>query len=297
MPLRQAPALAVGHAARLAGIVLASAFAVETTVMLALPRLLPAGSGELSSAVLDACLLTAVLIPLLWCLLIRPVRRLAQDRLELLNRVLSAQDDERRRIAADLHDGLGQSLTGLLIGLRAIEESASEDAVRAQARELRQQGGSAHEDVRRLVRGLHPTVLDDLGLRPALERLIDDLRATAPMAMECQLGDEPARLPREVETALYRIAQEALTNVVRHSGATCARLTLQRQADWVELAITDDGRGFESGRVLAAAGGDISFGLVTMRDRAAALGGWLTIEASPGRGTRVVARLPLAPAG
>ena len=149
---------------RLFLVVLGLIFGVEATVMLLLPVLLPKGASAPYTAIFDACLLTVMLAPLMWWLVIRPLRSLAETRTELLARVLSAQEEERGRIARDLHDGLGQSLTCLTVGLRAVEERSSDEAVRQHVQELRRIGSETHQEIRRLATGLRPSVLDDLGL-------------------------------------------------------------------------------------------------------------------------------------
>ena len=211
--------------------------------------------------------------------------RVARD---TLRRVVEAQELERRRLARELHDETGQALTSILLGLGTIRvaESAS-DAERAEA-ELRGLIVQALEDVRSLAVELRPSALDDFGLVPALERLAATFeeRSGVQSRVESSLGD--VRLPPEVETVLYRLAQEALTNVVKHAGARAVSIVLTRRDGAVRTVVEDDGRGFAAGDVRENA-----LGLVGMRERLALVGGKLTVESAPGVGTSLVADVPV----
>jgi PAS domain S-box-containing protein len=216
-------------------------------------------------------------------------KRAAEVRARLLGRVLSAQEDERRRIARDLHDEIGQSLTSLLIGLRNLGYTPAPDAAPMRVGDLERIAVSTIDEVRRLARGLRPSVLDDLGLSAALERYAADYERGHGITVEVEAPDpSPDRLPEAVETALYRIVQEALTNTAKHAVAKAVRIVVERGPSSVQVTVEDDGCGFDDD---AGSGGQ--FGLSGMRERAALLGGCLTIESGPGRGTRVVVRIPL----
>ncbi len=281
---------------RLFVVVLGLIFSVEVTVMLLLPVLLPIGVTATFTAAFDACLLTVVLAPLLWGLVIRPLRSLAATRTELLGRVLTAQEEERGRIARDLHDGLGQSLTCLTVGLRAIEERSSDEEVRHHLQELRRIGAETHEEIRRLAAGLRPRLLDDLGLVAALDRFLDELskvhRVQTHLDVQ-QLGT--TRLPMAFETALYRIAQEATTNALRHGEATDIRLVARRTPQSVELEIRDNGCGFDPPTAIPQSNATRSFGLCSMRERVDLMSGTLSIDSRPGAGTLVAVQIPLPP--
>ncbi|MCE9603397.1 MAG: sensor histidine kinase [Planctomycetia bacterium] len=274
--------------------VLALVFIVEATVMLSLPWILPADSTPQLEALVDACGLTLVLAPLLWWLVIRPLQRLAALRSLLVSQLLAAQETERRRMAHDLHDGLGQTLTTLTVGLRTLEEAPSLETVKMYARELRRIGGEAHEEIRRLARGLRPAVLDDLGLAAALERYVADFRTAhgvdASFTCNCPLE---SRLPAEVETTLYRIAQEATMNALRHGRAGRIEVALECGAKSAELRVGDDGRGFDAGEVLRRPAAQGPFGLLSMRERAEQLHGEATIVSTIGVGTQVSVVVPL----
>lgn len=279
---------------RLFLVVLGLIFAVEFTVMFLLPVLLPEGASATFEAVFDACMLTVMLAPLMWWLVIRPLRSLAATRTELLARVLTAQEEERGRIARDLHDGLGQSLTCLTVGLRAVEERSTDEAVRQHLQELRRIGSETHQEIRRLATGLRPSVLDDLGLAAALERYLDDFSKIHSVQTKLDVQDlGRTRLPNAVETALYRIVQEATTNAIRHGAATEIRLTVRRTPKNVELQIHDNGCGFEPRAAFRRCGEAHSFGLCSMRERVDLLSGTLNIDSQPGAGTEVTVRIPL----
>ncbi len=172
-------------------------------------------------------------------------RKRNEARARLLKQVMSAREEEQRRIARDLHDGIGQSLTSLLLGLRVAAEVPTFEEARVRLVELRGITASLLDEVRRLARGLRPTVLDDLGLAAVLERYAADYTEAHGIAVDVYAPDLAlARLPAEVETALYRIAQETLTNVLKHAAATAVSLVVRRESSGVHLTVEDDGRGF-----------------------------------------------------
>ncbi|MEZ5102699.1 MAG: GAF domain-containing protein [Thermoleophilia bacterium] len=209
--------------------------------------------------------------------------RVAQD---ALRRVVTAQELERRRLARELHDETGQALTSILLGLRTVEEAPGEEARHDAFERLRDLIVQTLHGVRRLAVELRPRALDDFGLVPALERLTSSFAEQTGIQVEFepQLGAE--RLPGEVETALYRLVQEALTNVVKHAGAGSVSILLTEAHGTVKAVIEDDGRGFAVGR-----SDDSGIGLVGMRERMALLGGTLAVESLPGQGTTLVAEV------
>jgi two-component system sensor histidine kinase UhpB len=215
---------------------------------------------------------------------------------QLLSRlILQAQEEERQRLARELHDEAAQSLTSLLVHLRLLERAQNPADAQQRVQELRELTAQALEDVRRVALDLRPTILDDLGLGPALEWRVDELNKQAGVHGAIRIGGLDRRLAAPVELALYRVAQEALANVVRHAQATAVAVSLQRSAAGVELEIADDGVGFDVRGVQHAAAHRL--GLVGMCERVEALGGELIIAAEAGRGTRVTARLPLPAEG
>lgn len=218
-------------------------------------------------------------------------RRYAEQTIRaLLNDVLSAQEEERRRIARELHDETAQTLTSLLVGLRAVEESQHLTQALEAAGTLRGLVADALAGVQRMARGLRPSVLDDLGLEEALERLSVETSRTSGFVVDLQVtGARLPRLAEAVEIALYRVAQEALTNVGKHASPQHVSVLIHRTPKVVRLVIEDDGKGFD----VAQAQSEIQLGLVGMRERMHLIGGSMTVESSPGRGTTVSVGVPL----
>ena len=211
--------------------------------------------------------------------------RIARDS---LRRVVEAQELERRRLARELHDETGQALTSILLGLKALEERIDDPSSRAATAELRELVVSTLQDVRRLAVELRPSALDDFGLVAALERLTASFSEQTGIAVDFQTALADERLPEEVETALYRIVQESLTNVVKHARARRVSILLARKNSAVKAVVEDDGQGFDP-----AEQADDGFGLVGMRERLALLGGRLEIESGRGGGTTVAAEVPV----
>ncbi|MEP9381338.1 sensor histidine kinase [Nocardioides sp. KR10-350] len=209
--------------------------------------------------------------------------RAAQERLVL------AREEERRRLRRDLHDGLGPALAGLTLRVDTLRNILRDPAADTGLLGLRAGIQDAVADVRRLVEGLRPTALDDLGLLEAIHQLADRLADGTALRVSVA-GDDLPRLPAAVEVAAYRIAQEALTNVVRHADATRADVHLSLRRGDLELSVADDG----CGRLRPRADG---VGLGSMRARAEEIGGAFTLTADGGHGTRVSARLPIGGRG
>jgi signal transduction histidine kinase len=211
--------------------------------------------------------------------------RVARD---TVRRVVSAQEEERRRLALELHDETGQALTSILLGLKAIGGAQSkEDAERAEA-DVRALVVQALQDVRALAVELRPSALDDFGLGPAVERLAHTFadRSGIETTVETHLD---ARLPPELETTLYRVVQEALSNVVKHAAAQHVSIVIAQRGGVVAATVDDDGHGFNEADIRADA-----LGLTGMRERLALVGGTLEIESSPGAGATIAAQVPLS---
>jgi signal transduction histidine kinase len=210
--------------------------------------------------------------------------RVARDALQ---RVVAAQELERKRLARELHDETGQALTSILLGLKSLEDTLERDESRSAASGLRELVVTTLRDVRRLAVELRPSALDDFGLVPALDRLTTTFAEQTGIAVDFapMLGSE--RLAPELETALYRIVQESLTNVVKHARARHVSLVLQRRPGVISVVVEDDGAGFD-----AASTGDSGLGLVGMRERLALVGGRLEIESSAGHGTTIAVEVP-----
>jgi signal transduction histidine kinase len=205
---------------------------------------------------------------------------------DVLRRVVAASEAERRRLARELHDEAGQTLTSMLIGLKALEEKtdpASRDVVTS----LRESVVETLRGLRRIVLELRPKALDDLGLVPALEALTASFAEQTGISTDFKADSFP-RLPADAESALYRIVQEGLTNVVRHSHARHVSVSLSSSDHTVRVAIEDDGRGFDAAQ---ANGG---FGLEGIDERAHLLGGRFTVTSTAGRGTSLVVEVPVS---
>ena len=211
-------------------------------------------------------------------------------RLGLTKRLMFAEDEERRRIARELHDETGQSLTALVVGLRAIEEQAVTTDVLSAAQELQRVAAQTVDNVGRLARGLHPSVLDDMGLVAAARRYVGDYARSFGISVDLTSeGLDSYRVPPLIATSLYRIMQESLTNVARHARATKVVVGLTCDGSMLELLVRDDGVGFDADAARNEASG---LGLHGMQERAALLGGSVEIASRPGHGTMVRARLP-----
>src|SRR5580698_3005442 len=209
----------------------------------------------------------------------------------LLERTISAQEEERRRIARELHDESGQLLTALLVGLRSLEDARKLADVKSQGKRLREIASQAIDEVGRLARGLHPTVLDDLGLGVALSRYTAEYAESYNVAVDLVLGElDPGSLSSAVQITLYRILQEALTNVARHSGARRVCIRFTHLTAGVEVSVVDDGCGFDAEAIAVSSH---RLGIQSMRERAAMLGGTLRFS-SQGKGTKLLVQVPLA---
>ena len=203
---------------------------------------------------------------------------------KMSEQVLAAQEDERKRIARELHDETAQALTTLLIRLRILERARTASDMRGQINELRDVTAQTLEAVRKLAVELRPATLDDLGLVAALEAYAESYssRNSVRVAFRADgFDDGAARLPSQVELVLYRVVQEALTNAAKHAAAHQVAVHLSRSPDEVLASVEDDGAGFERG-----------LGLFGMQERLALVGGQLVIDSAPGTGTRIRARVP-----
>lgn len=209
-------------------------------------------------------------------------------RRQLLEKVITTQEDERRRIARELHDSTSQNLTSLIVGLRIMETHCAQCTAQTKASDLRQVASRTLDEVHDLSMRLRPRALDDLGLAAALERLASEWQARykIPVDVVIQLSE---RLPGDVETTLYRIAQETLTNIARHAKAKSASIMLEKHGDTVRVIVEDDGVGFD----VNTNHSERHLGLMGMRERAELLNGSLTIESSPDQGTSIFIEIPL----
>ncbi len=218
------------------------------------------------------------------------LREREADRVELLRKVITAQEEERRRVARELHDETSQELAVLLMRI-----DRADVAIRAGGApaldELRAVATRALDDVHRLILDLRPSVLDDLGLLSAIRWYADRTLTARGIAVRCEFG-ELGRLPPELETALFRLCQEAMSNVARHAQATQVLVEVAVSGREIAVDVEDDGRGFDP-EAVARREGRRPWGLLGIRERAELLGGAARIESSPGNGTRVSVRIPL----
>jgi signal transduction histidine kinase len=207
---------------------------------------------------------------------------------DTVRRVVEAQELERARLARELHDETGQALTSILLGLRTLEQTLEAEDARSAIESVRDLVVSTLQNVRRLAVELRPAALDDFGLAPAIERLVDTHRqdASVDIDLEVQLGDD--RLPADVETTMYRIVQEALTNVANHAAATRISILMTRTETAAVLVVEDDGQGFDLADTTSR------LGITGMRERVALVGGRLKVETATGAGTTIAAEIPLA---
>ncbi len=221
--------------------------------------------------------------------------RAERARTELLSRLVFAQEDERRRIAREMHDQFGEQLTALGLGIRAIKDRCGHDPrLGPQVAMLEKVAQQLDQDVDHLVWELRPTALDDLGLRAALANYVQDWSVRAGVRADLHTtGLSAGRLTSEVETTLYRIAQEALNNIAKHARAENVDVILERRPDHVSLIIEDDGIGFEQGHAGTPHQG---FGLLGMQERAALVGATVQIESAAGEGTTIIVRMPMVAA-
>jgi two-component system, NarL family, sensor histidine kinase UhpB len=212
------------------------------------------------------------------------LERLERERLESVRMALAAQESERLRVAQELHDEVGQSLTAVLLQLGRLARSLPGDE-REAVSQAQETAGQSLEEVRRIARSLRPEALDDLGLLSALRVLVERVQERSPVRVETRMEPELPPLDADEELVIYRVAQEALTNVVRHSGASRAALELGTTAERIRLLVRDDGSGL--------VGSDEGAGIRGMRERAVLIGAELRLTDARARGVEVVLELPL----
>ncbi len=215
-------------------------------------------------------------------------------RLQLLDKVIQAQEEERKRIARELHDETSQSLTSILLGLSVLADKKTELERHEQLRGLRQLVQETLEEVHDLAWQLRPSVLDKYGLATALERYMEQYRSKYGIDADlCMLGLDEIRLPMEIEISVYRIIQEALTNVARYARARNVSVIISRKQCQLSVIVEDDGAGFDVEQVLGREPTRSNLGLRGMQERAVLLNGSLKIESGFGSGTTVFVNLPL----
>jgi len=223
--------------------------------------------------------------------LMETIRRHRGDLRNLTQKLFQSQEEERRRIARELHDEAGQSLTAVKLGLDRLEENHAESdgTLQSEIDEIRKMINRTSSEIRRLSFHLHPTLLIDLGLEPALNRYFSDIAKHSGLEIDFNMVGFDERLDRDIETVLYRFSQEAMTNTLKHSGAETFRLSMIKSFPRIIFMAEDDGTGFNTQII----GRDKqSLGLLGMRERAALLGGKFLLRSNPGEGTRIRIEIP-----
>ncbi len=273
---------------RIAILILGITFFIEGSLMIVLPAIAGERLGKWGMATVDAFLLTVLLAPCIWGLMVLPLQRVAETRKQLFKWAMSTEERKAGEISRDLHDNFGQLLTSITVGLRTIEEISKDPAVVSHAQRIRETGLELHNAIRSLARGLRPTVLDDLGLAAALANLAADWRESSGVAIDLDIDElKNNRLSNAVETAVYRIAQESITNAIRHGSSKHIHIRGRFDGKRLLLAIDDDGCGFRTDEMLSAKAKRRPFGLISMRERAESVGGQISIHSSVTRGTSI----------
>jgi two-component system, chemotaxis family, CheB/CheR fusion protein len=214
-------------------------------------------------------------------------------RKDLQGRLLHAQEEERGRISRELHDEVGQQISALMLSLKALESASPDGDMPARLRELRTTAEHVGREIHHLASELRPIALDELGLARALASYLETWRSRTEINVDfVSAGIEEPRLPRAIETTLYRIVQESMNNVLKHAGAKNVSVSVERRELYVQAIVEDDGIGFDSDRS-SIPGDTTCIGIPGMRERAVIVGGELTLESTPGSGTTVRVRIPI----
>ena len=216
------------------------------------------------------------------------------EREALRRKLLHAQEEERRRIARELHDQMGQNLTALNVGLKSLLDRQSRSGLGSRVQRLQELATQTARDLNRVAVELRPAALDDLGLVKAIRALTETWSTRYGIDVDFEAGQyQPAGISSEIETILYRIIQEALNNVAKHSGATRVALVLRHTADHVHAIIEDDGRGFDARVASQSGNGSGRLGLLGIQERLGMVGGNFKVESAPERGATLLVRIPI----
>ena len=223
-------------------------------------------------------------------------KQVEAERRELLRRLVSAQEDEQRRISRELHDQMGQSLAALLLGLKSLKDSLKGEAAKESIQRLQGITNRIADEMHTLIRELRPTALDDLGLHTALANYLEEWSQRSNLAIDFHCnGLLDQRLPTQFESTIYRIVQEAVNNVIKHATAENVSVILEKRGTRVLLIVEDDGIGFDVERLLETPAKKRRFGLLGMQERVALVGGSLSVESTPGVGTTVLVHIDISP--
>ena len=228
------------------------------------------------------------------------LKRAEAERSHLLRRLASAQEEEQRRISRELHDQIGQTVTGLSLGLKALEQGLAKagnaEAATGQVRWLEQLAAQIGRDIHRTASDLRPTAIDDLGIFRAVEAYVAEWQERYGIRVDIQTFGRDDSLPPDVAAVLYRLVQEGLTNVLKHARAGKVSIVLEKKPEGLALVLEDDGIGFDPesvGRNAAGRGQPSGLGLSGMKERVALLGGSIAVESSPGNGSAIFVQIPL----
>ena len=222
-------------------------------------------------------------------------KQVEAERVELLRQLVSAQEDEQRRISRELHDQMGQSLAALLLGLKSLRVSVKDEPTQEAIHHLQDITNRIADEMHTLIRELRPTALDDLGLHTALANYLDEWSKRSTVAIDFHsngLLDE--RLGTQLESTIYRIVQEAVNNTIKHAKAENISIILEKRGSRVLLIVEDDGIGFDAEALLKTPAKNRRFGLLGMQERVALVGGSLSIESTPGVGTTVLVHIDIS---
>ncbi len=220
-------------------------------------------------------------------------KKVEVERIELLRRLVRAQEDEQRRISRELHDQMGQSLAALMLGLKSLNYSGQLEAGGGEIKRLQDLTNQIAEEVHTLARDLRPIALDDLGLHTALSNYIDEWSLRSKVAADFHSnGLLMQRLPSHLESTVYRIVQESLTNVMKHANAQNVSVIVEQREKRISVIVEDDGRGFDAEALMKTPAKKRRLGLLGMQERIALVGGSVNIESTRGIGTTVLAHIP-----
>jgi signal transduction histidine kinase len=225
--------------------------------------------------------------------LYRELRTRDESRGQLLSKVISAQEDERKRIARELHDETSQMLNALAMGLETTYASAQSAAMRERLAEAKALTVRALDELHRLIYDLRPSILDDLGLLPAVRWFAERHLKPLGISVRCECAEIDQRFTPEFEIAVFRVVQEAITNIARHAEAETVLIECEPSGGDLVIDIEDDGRGFDPGAVTTSGDTQRGLGLLGMRERVELVGGTVRIDSAPGRGTHVSVRVPM----
>jgi PAS domain S-box-containing protein len=222
-------------------------------------------------------------------------KQVEAERVDLLKRLVRAQEDEQRRISRELHDQMGQSLAALLLGLKSLKHSVREESAMESIQRLQHITNRIADDMHNLIRELRPTALDDLGLHTALTNYLEEWSQRSNVTIDFHSnGLLDQRLGSQLESTIYRIVQEAVNNVLKHANAQNVSIIVEKRVNRVSVIVEDDGIGFDVEELLKTPAKNRRFGLLGMQERVALVGGSLSIESTPGVGTTVLVHIDIS---